>query len=153
MIDYRKHIDSLRDAYVKATPSQRYRVALDRIENPDCGPNKLIQLVSAVEGLARTIAINIAVSSGESVENAYKKLRFEKPEILISEYIAKNFGKKPEDLIGEDNWELFGFAVEYRNLLIHECAFLGQDKSIPMISSLLKVFETLKQIANVNIVA
>jgi hypothetical protein len=133
---------------LKATPSQRYRVALDRIDNPDCGPNKLIQLVSAVEGLARTIAINIMVSSGASIENAYKKLRFEKPEILISKYIAKSFGKKPEELIGDDDWELFGLAVEYRNLLIHECAFLGQDKSIPINSSLLKVVEILKQIAN-----
>lgn len=150
MIDYRRHIDSLRDAYVKATPNQRYRVALDRIEYPDCGPNKLIQLVSAVEGLARTIAIYMAVSSGEIIENAYKRLRFEKPEVLISEFIAKPMGKKPEDLIGKNNWELFGFAVEYRNLLIHECAFLGQDKSNPMISSLLSIFETLKQIANVK---
>jgi hypothetical protein len=150
MLDYRKHIDDLRALYVKATPSQRYRAACDRIEHPDCGPNKLIQLVSAVEGLARTIAINIAASSGEGIENAYKRLRFEKPEVLISEYIAKPLGKTPEDLIGKDNWELFGFAVEYRNLLIHECTFLGQDTSNPMIYSLSKIFETLKQIANVH---
>lgn len=150
MIDHRSHIDSLREAYVNATPSQRYRVALDRIDYPDCGPNKLIQLVSAVEGLARTIAIHMAVSSGKTIENAYKRLRFEKPEVLISKHIGKKMGKKPEDLIGKDNWELLGFAVEYRNLLIHECAFLGQDKSSPLIFSLLNVLETLKQIAIVK---
>jgi hypothetical protein len=48
---YDKHLEDLRALNVKATPQQRLKVAVDRMKFPECGPNKLIHVVSAVEGL------------------------------------------------------------------------------------------------------
>ena len=57
-------IKELRELYVKATPQQRYKVAIDRLQFQNSGPNLLIQYVSAVEGFARSVALDFEVKAG-----------------------------------------------------------------------------------------
>jgi hypothetical protein len=100
--EMKKRVTELREAYVNASPLQRYKVALYRLNNQNCGPNLLIQHVSAVEGFARSVALDISVRAGESRERAYDRLRKIGPVPLIREHIAGKINKDPEDLFGKD---------------------------------------------------
>ena len=145
-MDYEKHLIELRVAYVKASPKMRLNVALERIENPTCGANQIIQIVSAVEGLARSLAVHLSnLITGEEIDAAYKKLKLKGPKQII-EYICEIEKLNRANLFPEEQWELFEYAIKYRNLLIHECTFLGQDKFPQLIDATLYIFEKLREI-------
>lgn len=145
-MDYKKHLIELREAYVKASPQMRLNVALQRIKNPTCGANQIIQIVSAVEGFARSLAVHRNnLITGEEIDAAYKKLKSKGPKQII-EYICEIEKLNRADLFPEEQWELFEYAIKYRNLLIHECTFLGQDKFPQLIDSTLYIFEKLREI-------
>jgi hypothetical protein len=44
---------------------------------------------------------------------------------------------------GDETWQLFGLAHMYRNLVVHECTYLGQDKYPALIAASLRVLEGL----------
>jgi hypothetical protein len=144
--DFEKHLVELRSQYIRANPRQRILVALDRIKCPDSGPNRLIVTVSAVEGLARTIALHLRAGKGESIEAVYEELWRSVPTALIEKHVCPLLGKSPEELFTEAAWKLFKIAVGYRNLLIHECTFLRQDISAPLIDASMLVFNKLRNL-------
>lgn len=141
------HEQKLRDEYLKATPRQRLEIALQRMRFPDCGPNRLVQVVSAVEGLARSLVVNARVTKGETAEAAYDNVRGANATTLVRDVLALN--KRPEAPVafGTEVWEMFELAVKYRNLLIHECTFIRQSCSDPLISAASSVFGYLAAIA------
>jgi hypothetical protein len=142
----------LREAYVNASHLQRYKVALDRLQNQDSGPNLLIQHVSAVEGFARSVALDFAVQTGEPRERAYVRLRNIGPIPLIREHIAGKINQDPESLFGKDDWEFFDIAVQFRNLLVHEATFLRQGYTNELIRSCRTVLNKLAEIAGIDAV-
>jgi hypothetical protein len=56
--EYDKDLANLRKIYVEALPRQRYSIAQQRIKYLEQGPNILVACVSAVEGLARSLAMH-----------------------------------------------------------------------------------------------
>jgi hypothetical protein len=56
-MDYEAHLTQLRKLYIEATPRQRPGIAIQRISNPDHGPDLLVAYVSAIEGFARCLAM------------------------------------------------------------------------------------------------
>ena len=58
----------------------------------------------------------------------YPKYKRQSPEQLIKKYLALRGISDVKSYFAEDTWELFGYAVEYRNLLAHECTYLGIQK-------------------------
>lgn len=124
-----EHLSKLRRLYVEATPRQRLQIAKQRLEFPEHGPNVLIAVVSAVEGFARSIAMHCRIGSKAELAGIYHQYRFKAPEELIAEYLlSRNLGT-PETFFDLKSWRLFKIAVKYRNVLAHECTYLGQDKS------------------------
>jgi hypothetical protein len=146
MKDYAQHIKELREWYITASKEQRVGVARDRMEDPCCRPNILITSVSAIEGAARAIVLEQQSAKGKSVQSTYKKVKWEDPVALIEKWICQEIQKTPEELFSKDCWEEFKWAVEYRNLLIHECTFLSQSYSIPLIKACENVWNRLKNI-------
>lgn len=144
MEPFAQHLEKLRETYARATPQQRLHVALDRVNHPDCGPNRLIQIVSAVEGLARALLVNEIASKGDSVLRAYDQVRRLNAAALVSRCLAPD----PASAIGHESWDTFLAAVEYRNLLIHECTFLGQGRTDKLIVSSSAVFSLLARMAD-----
>jgi len=143
----KEHLEQLRKSYVNATPEQRYRVALDRLRYPNCGPNVLIHAISTVEGLARALALDLAQKNGENVEEAYEKLRYPNAKKLIEEHILPNLKETAETFVDKEIWKNFCLAIEYRNLLVHECAFLRKGISNKLIKSACIVLQKLCEIA------
>jgi hypothetical protein len=55
----------------------------------------------------------------------------------------------PGSFFEDDNWKLFVYAVEYRNLLARDCTYLGQDKFPSLIAACEAVLEKLVQLGRV----
>lgn len=143
---YENHLKELRESYVNASFKQRLKVVQDRINYPDCSANRLISLVSSIEGLSRTICLDILETQGESRLDIYKKVKFLNPNELIVDYIFPAINKSAEDLFGHDIWEVFLYAVKYRNLLIHEGTFLRQNYASELIDVCTIIFQKLTEL-------
>lgn len=86
--DYQNQIDGLRAAYVAASPRQRAEIARQRMADPALAVNRLITRVSAVEALARSLALDAKVKAGEKPGDAYGELRHKNAEDLLEEIVA-----------------------------------------------------------------
>ena len=129
------HLAELRQHYVEATPRQRLSVARQRILNPEHDPNRLIAYVSAVEGFARTLCMHLRVKSKAELAALYPQYRWRSAEELIREYLTAKGVVDPATQFEEGAWGLFCYAVQYRNLLAHECTYLGLDKSPALVNA------------------
>ena len=138
-----ERLTELRRLYVEATPRQRLHIAKQRLEFPEHGPNVLIAAVSAVEGFARSITMHCRAGSKPELSAIYSQYKFKAPEELISEYLERRPLGSPDTFFDRDDWRLFQFAVKYRNVLAHECTYLGQDISPALISATRRVLSKL----------
>lgn len=59
------------------------------------------------------------------------------------EYLSARSLAEPAAYFGEEAWKLFGYAVQYRNLLAHECTYLGYDRSPELIEACRTVIKKL----------
>lgn len=144
------HRTELRKIYVNSSPRQRLRVALQRISNTDHEPNLLVTRVSAVEAVARSLLVHQLATSETTALTFYDIFRNTGPTALVEAYrLAKN-GVPAVEVIGADQWELFGQAVSYRNLLVHECTYLGQDKTPALIGACKAVLNHLAAAAGLQ---
>lgn len=142
-LEKRRH--ELRDLYVMSTPRQRLRVALQRLNNPDHEPNLLVINVSAVEAFSRSLLIHKLAESPSDVISKYEKYKLESAPFLVKKYFSLLSDESIENILGLENWEYFEQAVHYRNLLIHECTYLGQDKTPFLINSCRQVLFKLAE--------
>ena len=69
---------------------------------------------------------------------------------LVTEYLEKRGIVTPKDFFGQDTWQLFHYAVEYRNMLAHECTYLGQDKYPSLIAACEEVLQALVKLCKVR---
>jgi len=67
----------------------------------------------------------------------------------VAEYFAARGVPDPARHLGEDTWRLFGYAVDYRNMLAHECTYLGQDKFPSLIKACEEVLSALVKLGRV----
>jgi len=126
--DYIAELMRIRSAYVCSLPRQRLHVISKRLENPTHGPNLLITHVSAVEALARSLAMHGKGRTKAQLKQLYGKYRHRDVKTLVTEYLASKGHDNPSDFFGSDIWRKFGYAVSYRNMLVHECTYLGETK-------------------------
>jgi hypothetical protein len=149
-IDYSAEAITVRDSYVGASLRQRLHIVRLRLEDNHFGPNRLVTTVSAVEALARSIAINCKAKSKADKQVIYSRYKYEKPEDLIIKCLKNYNISNPKEFFDQDNWELFGYAVEFRNLLVHECTYLGLDKFPSLIAACEEILESLVKLANIS---
>lgn len=145
--DYSSHLTNLRHSYVNANPHQRYKVIRDVLEDyPLDAPNKLIAYVSAVEAYSRTLLVCMDSQGARNRTEAYRKLRNAKPlPMLLS--LLERLGVSEASFFEGDNRELFEYACEYRNLLVHEATYLAPDKYRPMSEACEQVLAGLELLA------
>ena len=156
--EYDAHLAELRRLYVEATPRQRYGMGRNLINNPKHGPNVLVACVSAVEGLARSLAMHqdaLARVSAADVKSElsaiYPRYKHKGAEELIEQYLAIAGLPSPRQYFGEDTWEQLHYAVEYRNVLAHECTYLGQDRSPALIEACQRVLHRLAEAGGLKV--
>lgn len=147
MDNYKEHLDNLRRLYVNANYQQRYKVIQDVLADyPLDAPNKLIAYVSAVEAYARTLLVCMAGEAVGAKEEAYKRVRYAKPMDMVLEVLASHKVSEASFFQGEDG-ELLRYAVEYRNLLVHDCTYLSPAKYRPLIDACERILSGLDLLA------
>jgi hypothetical protein len=123
-MNYSERLKSLRESYFKAPPQQRINVAKKRIANQQSGPDFIVTYVSAIEGLLRSLVIWNNSYTGKPSKTRYDKYKNFGVDALYREYLKII---NSETIVSDDIYELVTYAVGYRNLLAHECTYLGQD--------------------------
>ena len=149
-IDYVTGLLSIRDNYVTATPRQRLSIIRQRLEDHHFGPNRLVTSVSAVEALARCLVMHDKAASKRQLKSSYGKYKDRPPKSLVQEFLRSQGITEAAGFFAEDTWRLFGYAVDYRNLLTHECTYLGQDKFPELIAACEEVLNRLAKLAKVR---
>lgn len=127
-INYVDELNNLRDVYVSVPPRARLNVIRRRLAQPEIGPTRLVTIVSAVEALARSIAVRARNIDGTEISIIYATYRYKDPKVLVAEVLKLHDFSEPAIYFMSDTWLLFGHAVDFRNLVVHECTYLGQDK-------------------------
>ena len=89
-------------------------------------------------------------TSKPELSKLYPKYRRKGAEQLITEYLAYRGLGDASSFFGEDTWQLFQFAIEYRNLLAHECTYLGQDRSPMLVEACRAVLQSLAASQGLN---
>lgn len=149
-VNYNAELDRLRDVYVTSPPQSRLNIILRRIDHDEIGPVKLCSLVSGVEALARAIVAHSRAQIAGSIEAEYEKVRFAKPAAMVTEALRIGGKGAPEQVFPGDAWQLYGLAVEFRNLIMHECTYLGDDKTRSLIPGVQAVLEGLADAAGLH---
>jgi hypothetical protein len=148
-IDYVAELLSVRSTYIGMTARQRLKVIRLRLSDHHFGANRLVTSVSAVEALARSLAMGLTAKSKPELLAIYSKYKKRAPQTLVAEYFAARGVADLPGHLGQDTWRLFGYAVEYRNMLAHECTYLGQDKFPSLIEACEEVLSALAKIGHV----
>jgi hypothetical protein len=149
-IDYEAELLAIRKNYICATPRQRLSIIRQRLDDHHFGPNRLVTAVSAVEALARTLAMGQKAKTKAELDNLYPKYKNRAPKPLVKEYLLAKGISEPDAYFGEDTWRLFGYAIDFRNLLAHECTYLGLDKFPSLIDACSEVLESLVKLGRVS---
>jgi hypothetical protein len=139
--------DELRDLYIRGTPRQRFRIALQRIDNPELGPSLLVNVMSALEGFARAVAVHTRVTNGQPVEAAYSSLRNVGPVDLIADHICPAYRTTPAKLFDPADWALLPDAVKFRNLLVHEATFVNGGTATALINAARRMLNRLGELS------
>jgi len=146
-VEYVAELLRLRETYATVPPQSRYNVILKRLEAEEIGPTRLITVVSAVEALARSIVVHRHRPNYTEALRVYMTQKDKAATTLVEE-VLKSYGIGPASThFSEDTWPLFRHAVNYRNLVVHECTYLGQDKYPSLVSA---SFEVLDELASIS---
>ena len=146
-LDYATHLKELRRTYIESLPAQRLHIARTRLANPEHDPNLLVAHVAAVEGYARSVAMHLRANTKPALTEIYATYRNRSAEELVSEITMAIANASPQEYFGASVWDVFLFSVSYRNLLVHECTYLGQDRSVGLIESCKIVLDRLVDLA------
>ena len=149
-VDYVAELLKIRDMYATATPRQRLSIIRQRLEDHHFGANRVVTSVSAVEALARCLVLHRHAKSKADKRKFYAQFQGRKPKSLVEEYLKSRGVDDPTAFFGEDNWRLFRYAVDYRNLLTHECTYLGPDKFPSLIEACEAVLEKLAKFGGLS---
>jgi hypothetical protein len=144
-----KQLQEVRDSYVSAYPHQRYGIAIQRINYPEAEPNVLVTHVSSVEGLARSLVMHKRSASRSDLPRLYPRFKTREAASLVKEYVEL-VGKEPGDYFGQDVWAGFKLAVSWRNLIVHECTYLGTSDFSPLVHCCNEVLEGLVKLSGIR---
>jgi len=150
-VDYAAKLDEIRGIYLHSTPRQRYKVIWDRIDDdPYNGPNRLVTMVSAVEAYLRCLLVHASSPDEAGRRAKYQQIRHAKVEEMLAGVLAHYEITDESEYFPGDTLELLGYAVEYRNMLVHDCTYLGGDKFPSMIQACEEVLCELARLSGVS---
>lgn len=88
--------------------------------------------------------------SRDKLRAVYKKFKDREAHTLVSEFLRRKGIDNPEDYFGTEPWQGFRHAVNYRNLVVHECTYLGAEKFEPLVNGCQVVLERLARLAGLE---
>ena len=151
--DLLEHPDELQRAYAMATPAARLRVIKQRLASAhgEMGSTRLVTMVSAVEALARSLVVHSAGRPASTAEMRHRQFRSTGPVELVEEVLRLRGAARPVAQFGEDTWDFFQVAARYRDLIVHECTYVGQDRHPTLVAAAEDVLRGLIELAGLEI--
>lgn len=131
-------------------PQARLNVILERLAHPEIGPTRIVTVVSAVEALARSLVVHARTMTDAEIDSVYHEYRFKDPKALVEKVLIQHGHGDPSVYFVGDTWPLFGHAVNFRNLVVHECTFIGQDKYPSLIEASEEVLSALIKLGGLD---
>jgi len=144
--------EELRRAYAVATPAARLRAIRQRLASThgEMGSTRLVTVVSAVEALARSLVVHASGRPASTAEMRHRQYRGIGPVELVEEVLRLRGAAKGPDHFDRDAWELFEVATLYRDLIVHECTYVGQDRHPHLIAATDTVLRGLIELAGLD---
>ena len=124
------HPDELQRAYAMATPAARLRAIRQRLASAhaEMPSTRLVTVVGAVEALARSLVVHSFGRPPQTAEMRHRQFRDTSPLELVQEVLRLRGVGAATLHFADDAWHGFEAAVRYRDLIVHECTFVGQDR-------------------------
>lgn len=147
-----EHPEELQRAYAMATPAARLRVIKQRLASAhgELGSTRLVTVVSAVEALARSLVVHSAGRPASTAEMRHRQFRATGPVELVEEVLRLRGAGRPLEHFGRDTWELFEVAARYRDLIVHECTYVGPDRHPYLVAAAESVLRGLIEVAGLE---
>ena len=122
-IDYADELAKLRKLYAESAPQARLSVIRQRVSDSahESGAARLVTLVSAVEGLARSLLVHSArPTTLPDFLRAYARHAHSPPVVLVEEFLTLHHVPDPSTHFTGNSWRLFKYAVDFRHYIVHE---------------------------------
>jgi hypothetical protein len=151
-VDLLEHPDELQRAYAMATPAARLRVIRQRLASAhgEMGSTRLVTIVSAVEALARSLVVHSAGRPASTAEMRHRQFRATGPVDLVEEVLRLRGAPPAAQHFDGDEWDFFQVATRYRDLIVHECTYVGQDRHPYLIAAAETVLHGLIELAGLE---
>ena len=148
-----QHPDELQRAHATATPAARLRSIKQRLAGAhgEMGSTRLVTIVSGVEALARSLVVHAAGRPASTAEMRHKQFRQTGPVELVEEVLRLRGAHPPLQHFEPETWELFEVAARYRDLIVHECTYVGQDRHPYLIAAAEAELRGLIELAGLEI--
>ena len=126
---YQAHTKEMRKTLTAFAARSRLGQIEHRLKNVGELPFALINNVSVIEALLRTVvmdreAAKHGMPASERFDKLYPVYKREGFADLLDKFLAHRSIPRSE-LVSDDDYELIKLAIEYRNLIIHECTLLN----------------------------
>lgn len=153
MNELMEHPEELLRAYAMATPAARLRVIKQRLASAhgEMGSTRLVTLVAAVEALARSLVVHAAGRPASTAEMRHRQFRASGPVELVEEVLRLRGAPRGESHFAYEHWELFEVACRYRDLIVHECTYVGADRHPHLIAATEVVLKGLIELAGLEV--
>jgi hypothetical protein len=115
------------------------------------GSTRLVTLVSAVEALARSLVVHSAGRPASTAEMRHRQFSGTGPVELVQEVLRLRGAPDGPRKFGGEAWEGFEAAARYRDLIVHECTYVGQDLHPFLIASATAVLRGLIELAGLEV--
>jgi hypothetical protein len=114
------------------------------------GSTRLVTVVSAVEALARSLVVHASGRPSSTAEMRHRQYRSAGPLELVEEVLRLRGAPRGEQHFAGETWELFEVATRYRDLIVHECTYVGQDRHPHLIAATENVLRGLVELAGLE---
>lgn len=151
--ELQEHPDELLRAHAVATPAARLRVIKQRLASAhnEMGSPRLVTMVSAVEALARSLVVHASGRPSSTAEMRHRQYRDAAPVELVDEVLRLRGAGRGASHFEAGDWELFEVATRYRDLIVHECTSIGQDRHPHLIAACETVLRGLVELAGLEV--
>jgi len=147
-----QHPAELQRAHAMATPAARLRAIRQRLAGAhgEPGSTRLVTVVAAAEALARSLVVHAAGRPASTAEMRHRQFRDAGPVELVQEVLRLRGAAPGAQHFGREDWELFEAAACYRDLIVHECTSIGQDRHPHLVAATEAVLRGLIELAGLR---
>jgi hypothetical protein len=141
----RDDLEELHKTFATARPSARLAAIRQRLaRNETASPaQRLITLLAGIEALSRSLVVHAPGRPPATAHIRYQQVRSTALPELVEEAFRLHGTPSPADAVGASAWEALSLAHECRELLVHECGFLPQERYAPLVSAADQVLDAL----------